>query len=162
LLRRPSRPRGAREPALAAPRREARAGDRVPGLTMPPPSSPAAPTSLPPSSGPVGAGTVAVSCRGVTKVYAEGGTEVHALRGVDLEARTGELLLLVGPSGCGKTTLLSVVAGILDRTSGEVRVLGRDLHAMDAKEKTRFRKENLGFIFQQYNLLPTLSAEENV
>jgi putative ABC transport system ATP-binding protein len=119
------------------------------------PSSPDAPASP-------RAGTLAVSCRGVTKVYAEGGSEVHALRGVDLEARTGELLLLVGPSGCGKTTLISIVAGILDASAGDVRVLGEDVHAMNAREKTAFRKRNLGFIFQQYNLLPTLSAAENV
>jgi len=103
-----------------------------------------------------------VECRGVTKVYAEGGSEVHALRGVDLSARTGELLLLVGPSGCGKTTLLSVIAGILDVTAGEVRVFGEAVHEMTGGQKTEFRKRNIGFIFQQYNLLPTLTAAENV
>ena len=105
---------------------------------------------------------LAVSCRGLTKVYTEGGTSTVALRGVDLDARTGELLLLVGPSGCGKTTLLSLVAGILDPTDGEVTVLGSPMHSMTAAEKTQFRKKNVGFIFQQYNLLPTLTSAENV
>jgi len=98
----------------------------------------------------------------VTKVYAEGTNEVHALRGVEIEARTGELTLLVGPSGCGKTTLLSVIAGILDVTSGSVRVFGEAVDAMTSAQKTEFRRKNIGFIFQQYNLLPTLTAEENV
>ena len=98
----------------------------------------------------------------MTKVYAEGTNEVHALRGVEIEARTGELTLLVGPSGCGKTTLLSVIAGILDVTSGSVRVFGEAVDAMTSAQKTEFRRKNIGFIFQQYNLLPTLTAEENV
>lgn len=98
----------------------------------------------------------------MTKVYAEGTNEVHALRGVEIEARTGELTLLVGPSGCGKTTLLSVIAGILDVTAGSVRVFGEAVDAMTSAQKTEFRKKNIGFIFQQYNLLPTLTAEENV
>jgi putative ABC transport system ATP-binding protein len=105
---------------------------------------------------------IAVSCRGVTKVYAEGNAATVALRGVDLEAYFGEVLLLVGPSGCGKTTLLSVIAGVLDPTEGEIRVFGREIHTMASSEKTRFRKENVGFIFQSYNLLPTLTARENV
>ena len=98
----------------------------------------------------------------MTKVYAEGTNEVHALRGVEIEAKTGELMLLVGPSGCGKTTLLSVIAGILDVTAGTVHVFGEAIHAMTSAQKTQFRKKNIGFIFQQYNLLPTLTAEENV
>ncbi len=76
--------------------------------------------------------------------------------------RTGELLLLVGPSGCGKTTLLSVLAGILDATSGEIEVFGTRVDKLDQAGKTAFRRANVGFIFQQYNLLPTLTAAENV
>ena len=121
-----------------------------------PASAPTAPVPASPAEG------IAISCRNVTKVYGEEGNEVMALRGVDLDARFGELLLLVGPSGCGKTTLLSVIAGILDQTAGEIRVFGSDLHRMKAREKTEFRKRNIGFIFQQYNLLPTLTAAENV
>ena len=104
----------------------------------------------------------AVLCRGVTKVYESEGTATHALRGVDLEARAGEMLLLVGPSGCGKTTLLSVVAGILDATAGDVSVFGRDVHAMSARQKAAFRRDGIGFVFQQFNLFPSLTAAENV
>lgn len=122
--------------------------------------SPSPPPTSPPPSAPAGA-AAAVVCRGVTKVYAEDGAPVQALRGVDLEARQGELLLLMGPSGCGKTTLLSVVAGVLDATQGSVSVLGEDVTAMTDGERTAFRRRTIGFIFQQYNLLPTLSAVEN-
>jgi putative ABC transport system ATP-binding protein len=104
----------------------------------------------------------AVFCRGVTKAYITGPTTVMALRGVDLEVHMGELLMLVGPSGCGKTTLISVVAGILDHEEGECLVFQEDLRAMDQTRKTRFRGRNVGFVFQAYNLLPTLTAMENV
>jgi len=104
---------------------------------------------------------VAVRCVGVTKTYRAGGQNTPALRGVDLDVRRGELLMLVGPSGCGKTTLISVVAGILDRDGGECRVFGEDLDRMGAAAKTRFRGRNVGFVFQQFNLLPTLTAAEN-
>src|SRR5215212_4234771 len=105
--------------------------------------------------------TTAVECRGVTKVYHAGTTQVQALRGIDLDVLKGELLMLVGPSGCGKTTLISVVAGILDQDGGDCRVLGENLLAMGQRKKTRFRGENVGFVFQAFNLLPTLSAAEN-
>jgi len=85
-----------------------------------------------------------------------------ALRGVDLQVRRGELLMLVGPSGCGKTTLISVVAGILDHDEGECLVFQRDLRGMGQTKKTRYRGQNVGFVFQAYNLLPTLTALENV
>jgi putative ABC transport system ATP-binding protein len=75
--------------------------------------------------------------------------------------KTGELLMLVGPSGCGKTTLISVIAGILDRDSGDCRVYGRDFDRMSAAEKTRTRGQTIGFVFQAFNLLPTLTAAEN-
>ena len=91
-----------------------------------------------------------------------GHSRVQALRGVDLEVRIGELLMLVGPSGCGKTTLISVMAGILDHDEGEFVVFGHDLEAMARAEKTRFRGANIGFVFQAFNLLPTLTATENV
>ena len=104
----------------------------------------------------------AVFCKSVTKSYVTGPTRVMALRGVDLEVRRGELLMLVGPSGCGKTTLISVVAGILDHDEGECLVFQRDLRGMGQTKKTRYRGQNVGFVFQAYNLLPTLTALENV
>jgi len=104
---------------------------------------------------------VAVRVRGVTKEFGAGGSLTKALRGVDLDVPYGELLMLVGPSGCGKTTLVSIVAGTLRPTSGDVAVLGKDLVAMSNGRKVRFRRENVGFVFQSYNLLPALSAAEN-
>src|SRR5688500_6883988 len=77
---------------------------------------------------------------------------VHALRGVDLDVKAGELMMLVGPSGCGKTTLISVIAGILDQDSGECRVFGQDYHRMTARDKTRYRGQTIGFVFQAFNL----------
>jgi putative ABC transport system ATP-binding protein len=103
-----------------------------------------------------------VLCRGVTKTYGEGASAVRALRGVDLEVARGELLMLVGPSGCGKTTLISVIAGVLDRDGGECAVLGDDYAAISAAARTRFRAVNVGFVFQAFNLIPTLSIAENV
>jgi len=105
---------------------------------------------------------VAVDCRGVTKTYGHGSAAVTALRGIDLDVRMGELLMLVGPSGCGKTTLISVIAGILDRDGGHCSVFGHDFSAMSQHEKTRYRGESIGFVFQAFNLLPTLTAAENV
>ena len=104
----------------------------------------------------------AVSCRGVTKRYITGSTQVLALRGIDLDARMGELLMLVGPSGCGKTTLISVIAGILDHDEGDCVVFQQDLRDLPQDKKTRFRGNNVGFVFQAYNLIPTLTAMENV
>lgn len=103
----------------------------------------------------------AVICRRVTKDFGEGEAKVRALRGVDVEIPTGELALLVGESGCGKTTLISIIAGLLDPCDGEVIVFGKPLHTMANSQKVRFRGEHIGFVFQQYNLLPTLSAAEN-
>ena len=104
----------------------------------------------------------AVNCRGVTKTYGTGDTRVMALRGIDLDVRRGELLMLVGPSGCGKTTLISIIAAILDQDSGDCDVLGRDVKGMVQKERTRFRGASIGFVFQLFNLLPALNAVENV
>src|SRR6476646_2373198 len=102
-----------------------------------------------------------IVCRNVIKTYGSGNAEVHALRGVDLDVYPGEITMLVGPSGCGKTTLLSVVAGILRPTSGTVTALGTDLTRLNSWQRTAFRRENVGFVFQQFNLLPALTAAEN-
>ncbi len=105
---------------------------------------------------------IAVYCREVIKSYMTGPTKVIALRGVNLEVRIGELLMLVGPSGCGKTTLISVMAGILDHDDGRCLVFDNDLRKMGQRRKTKYRGKNIGFVFQAYNLLPTLTALENV
>jgi putative ABC transport system ATP-binding protein len=105
--------------------------------------------------------TPLVSCRNVVKTYGSGNAEVHALRGVDLDIYPGELSMLVGPSGCGKTTLLSVLAGILRPTSGTVDVLGTELTRLSSWRRTAFRRDHVGFVFQQFNLLPALTAAEN-
>lgn len=109
-----------------------------------------------------GGRAVAVRCRGVTKAYGSGNSKVTALRGIDLDIYAGELIMLVGPSGCGKTTLISVVAGILDRDEGECVVFGEDFDKMGASRRTRFRGQTVGFVFQQFNLLPALTAAQNV
>ncbi len=108
-----------------------------------------------------GDSTPSIVCRNVVKIYGSGNAEVHALRGVDLDVYPGEITMLVGPSGCGKTTLLSVVAGILRPTSGTVSALGTDLTRLTSWRRTAFRRENVGFVFQQFNLLPALTAAEN-
>jgi putative ABC transport system ATP-binding protein len=104
---------------------------------------------------------MAVRVRGVTKEFGSGGSLTRALRGVDLDVPYGEMLMLVGPSGCGKTTLVSIVAGTLEPTDGDVHVLGHDLVSMSNGRKVRFRRDNVGFIFQAFNLLPALTAVEN-
>ena len=105
---------------------------------------------------------VAIKCRTVEKSYGSGGGRVWALRGLDLDARFGELLMIAGPSGCGKTTLLSIVCGILQADKGEVELLGTSLSALSDSTLTAFRSTRVGFIFQQFNLIPTLTARENV
>jgi len=104
----------------------------------------------------------AVQCQGVIKTYGSGNAKVTALRGVDLEVRAGELLMLVGPSGCGKTTLISVIAGILDQDEGRCLVFGEDLNGMRDRDRVKYRGHNIGFVFQAFNLIPTLTAAENV
>ncbi len=102
-----------------------------------------------------------VHATNVTKAFGEGHTKIPVLKGMDLDVAGGEVLLLVGPSGSGKTTLLSVIAGILDADEGDITILGDSIRNLSSAEKTRFRRDHLGFIFQQYHLLPTLTAAEN-
>jgi len=104
----------------------------------------------------------AVHVRNVTKTFGTGEALTHALKGVNFDARRGELLMIVGPSGCGKTTLLSVIAGTLAFDEGEVDVFGHSLHLLSKPAITEFRKCNIGFIFQQFNLIPTLTCLENI
>ncbi len=99
---------------------------------------------------------------GVQKVYAAGGLRVRALRGVDLGVRRGEMVAIMGPSGCGKTTLLNVLSGLDDLSDGDVYVEGESIRGMSDRRRTRFRAERMGFIFQSYNLIPVLSAIENI
>ncbi len=105
---------------------------------------------------------IAVRCKGVAKTYGSGDTQVRALRGIDLEVKTGELMMLVGPSGSGKTTLISIIAGVLARDEGECVVFGHDFKNMSHREQALFRGQNIGFVFQMFNLIPTLSAAENI
>ena len=105
---------------------------------------------------------IAIRCRGLTKSFGEGEAQVKALRGVDLDVPLGELLMLVGPSGCGKTTLISIIASVLDHDGGDCEVLGRDLARLNASEKAKLRRADIGFVFQSYNLIPSLSSAENV
>jgi putative ABC transport system ATP-binding protein len=105
---------------------------------------------------------LAIRCRAVTKTYGQGPAAVRALRGVDLDVRRGELLMLVGPSGCGKTTLISILGGVLDRDAGECLVLGEDFARLGPAEAARMRATRIGFVFQAFNLIPTLTVAENV
>ncbi|MCX7101087.1 MAG: ATP-binding cassette domain-containing protein, partial [Methylobacter sp.] len=106
--------------------------------------------------------SLAVRCQNVLKVYDTGGQKVTALNGVNLDIAQGELMMLVGPSGCGQTTLISVIAGILDQDSGCCEVFGEDLLSLSNQKKLAFRARNIGFVFQAFNLLPSLNAAENV
>jgi len=105
--------------------------------------------------------SLAVRCRGVQKHFGEGEARVQVLRGVDFEAQRGKLTFLVGPSGCGKTTLISAIAGLLNTSGGEIELFGQNTEEFPADERILFRRRNLGFVFQQYNLLPALTASEN-
>jgi ABC-type lipoprotein export system ATPase subunit len=98
----------------------------------------------------------------VWKVYGAGETAVPALRGISVEIRRGEMLAVMGPSGCGKTTFLNCFSGLDDITRGRVTLEGTDIHAMSDSAKSEYRARRTGFVFQSYNLLPILSAEENV
>jgi putative ABC transport system ATP-binding protein len=103
-----------------------------------------------------------IELRDVVKTYSSGGVEVQALRGVSLEVHEGEMVAVMGASGCGKTTLLNVMSGLDTIDAGSVRIAGTDLASLSDKQKTTYRAHNMGFIFQTYNLLPVLSAVENV
>ena len=104
----------------------------------------------------------AVQIRGLVKTYGTGEARVRALRGIDLDVFQGELLMLTGPSGSGKTTLISIIAAIMEQDEGECLVHGRDLRGMGPAERARFRGSRVGFVFQAFNLLPALTAAENV
>ena len=121
--------------------------DSIPGA--------ATPLTSPPDS-------IAVRVRGVVMSFGVGETKITVLKGIDLDVRLGELLLLVGESGGGKTTLLSPIAGILDIDEGELEVFGKSLHQLSAGQRTKFRGQTMGFVYQQFNLLPSLTAAENV
>jgi putative ABC transport system ATP-binding protein len=103
-----------------------------------------------------------VRAKSVKKTYRSGPLVVNALDGIDLEVRPGEMLAIMGPSGCGKTTLLNCLSGLDDIDGGNVYVQGQDLHKLNDDSRTRFRAQKMGFIFQSFNLLPVLTAVENV
>lgn len=107
-------------------------------------------------------GRPAIALRGVSKTYGEGAIAVNALSGVDLEIWPEEFVVLLGPSGSGKTTLLNLIGGIEPASEGEIEVGGHDVTALDEEGRTSFRRETVGFIFQFFNLIPTLTALENV
>ena len=111
---------------------------------------------------PVSMGDLVFETEGVTKIYDMGETQVHALRGIDLELFAGELVVLLGPSGSGKSTLLNIVGGLDTATEGTVRYRGWDLTNADEEQLTLYRRFHVGFVFQFYNLIPSLTAEENV
>jgi putative ABC transport system ATP-binding protein len=102
------------------------------------------------------------SIRGLAKIYGEGESAVHALRGVDLDLPEGKTAALLGPSGSGKSTLLNIVGGLDKPSAGSVLFRGREITSLNDRETTRYRRENIGFIFQFYNLVPSLTARENV
>ena len=104
---------------------------------------------------------LAVRCRGVIRDFGDGDSQLRVLHGIDLEVRTGELTLLVGPSGCGKTTLLSIICGLLEPTAGEIELFGIPRRELSGARLVEFRGRQIGFVFQQYNLLPSLTAAEN-
>jgi putative ABC transport system ATP-binding protein len=106
--------------------------------------------------------TAVFQAKGLTKVYHMGEVEVHALRGVDLTLYSGEFVVLLGPSGSGKSTLLNILGGLDVPTSGTVRYVNQDLTNDNEGELTRFRRNHVGFVFQFYNLIPSLTARENV
>src|ERR1700761_1072978 len=107
-------------------------------------------------------GAPIISIRGLRKIYHAGEVDVHALRGVDLDVQPGEFVSIVGPSGSGKSTLFHIVGGLTPPTAGSIHMAGRDLLGMSDAQRTELRKTTVGFVFQKYNLLPTLTARENI
>jgi putative ABC transport system ATP-binding protein len=105
---------------------------------------------------------IAISARGLTKTYGEGEAEVRALQNVDIDIGVGELVVLLGPSGSGKTTLLNQIGALEQPTSGSITAFGTELLGLDDKGRTEYRRDKVGFVFQFYNLVPTLTAKENV
>lgn len=105
---------------------------------------------------------MSIKLENVTKTYFTGEVETHAVKNVDLEIKNGEFVVLLGPSGSGKSTMLNIISGLDNPTSGKISIDGEIISDMNAKQLTKFRRDNLGFIFQQYNLLQTLSVKENV
>jgi putative ABC transport system ATP-binding protein len=109
-----------------------------------------------------GADQLAIEARGLTKVFGEGDTAVRALAGVDLEVRSGEMVAIMGPSGSGKSTLLHLLGALESPTAGSIAIRGRRFEGLGDNELTLLRRDNIGFVFQFFNLLPSLTAEENV
>jgi putative ABC transport system ATP-binding protein len=105
---------------------------------------------------------IAARLRSISKSVGVGESRIQVLKGIDLDVRSGDITMLVGPSGCGKTTLISIIAGTLAADEGELNVFGHDLRRLSKAKITRFRAQNIGFIFQAFNLIPTLTCEENV
>ena len=103
-----------------------------------------------------------IETRGLKKIYHVGEVDVHALRGVDLAVERGQFVSLIGPSGSGKSTLFHILGGLTPPTSGSIHINGQDLLAMSDADRTKLRKRTVGFVFQKYNLLPTLSAADNI
>jgi len=107
-------------------------------------------------------GCMIIEAKGIHKTYDTGKVKVEALRGVDLNVKKGEMVAIMGPSGCGKTTMLNCLSGLDDLTAGKVNIDGQDIHAMKDDKRTEWRARKMGFIFQNFNLLPVLTAAENV
>lgn len=121
-----------------------------------------APAPISPVSAAPEKASVVFTARGVTKIYGEGAVQVQALRGIDLDLYQGEFVVLLGPSGSGKSTLLNILGGLDVPTAGRVHYRGRELTACADAALTRYRREHVGFVFQFYNLMPSLTARENV
>ena len=113
-------------------------------------------------SAPTGLGPVLLRLVDVSRTHGHGPTEVHALRGVDLSVRVGELVAVMGPSGSGKSTLLNIAGGLDTPSTGSVTLAGSELAAMDTKGRARLRRRSVGYVFQDFNLIPALTAAENV
>lgn len=104
----------------------------------------------------------AVKLKNINKSFGENHSKLHVLKDISLSIEYGKVSMLIGPSGCGKTTLISIIGAILSADNGDVEVLNNSIHLMNADEKTEFRKQNIGYIFQQFNLINTLTVDENV